>query len=79
MLDMPLLDTRNGKDLMGTFIADLVLQILSLWHRMSGRVSANARPRDCCGQGPGVHLVLLPPGRIILVRLSEPGRPRKLP
>ena len=26
---MPLLDTRIGKDLMGTFIADLVLQILS--------------------------------------------------
>lgn len=29
VMDMPLLDTRNGKDLMGTFIADLVLQILS--------------------------------------------------
>ena len=29
VLDMPLLDTRNSKDLMGTFIADLVLQILS--------------------------------------------------
>lgn len=29
VLDMPLLDTRTGKDLMGTFIADLVLQILS--------------------------------------------------
>jgi len=29
IIDMPLLDTRNGKDLMGTFIADLVLQILS--------------------------------------------------
>lgn len=29
VLDMPLLDTHNGKDLMGTFIADLVLQILS--------------------------------------------------
>ena len=29
VLDMPLLDTRNGKDLMGTFIADLALQILS--------------------------------------------------
>ena len=29
VLDMPLLDTRQGKDLMGTFIADLVLQILS--------------------------------------------------
>lgn len=26
---MPLLDTRSGKDLMGTFIAELVLQILS--------------------------------------------------
>ena len=23
VIDMPLLDTRNGKDLMGTFIADL--------------------------------------------------------
>lgn len=29
ILDMPLLDTRKGRDLMGTFIADLVLQILS--------------------------------------------------
>lgn len=29
VIDMPLLDTRNGGDLMGTFIADLVLQILS--------------------------------------------------
>lgn len=29
VLDMPLLDTRHGKDLLGTFISDLVLQILS--------------------------------------------------
>ncbi len=29
VIDMPLLDTRTGKDLIGTFIADLVLQILS--------------------------------------------------
>ena len=29
VLDMPLLDTRLNRDLMGTFIADLVLQILS--------------------------------------------------
>ena len=29
VIDMPLLDTRSGKDLLGTFIADLVLQILS--------------------------------------------------
>ena len=29
VLDMPLLDTRQGKDLMGTFISDPVVQILS--------------------------------------------------
>lgn len=29
VINMPLLDTRNGKDLMGNLIADLVLQILS--------------------------------------------------
>lgn len=29
VLDMPLLDTRKGKDLMGTFLSDVVLQILS--------------------------------------------------
>ena len=29
VLDMPLLDTRTGKDLLGTIISDLVLQILS--------------------------------------------------
>lgn len=29
VIDMPLLDTRKGKDLLGTFISDLVLQILS--------------------------------------------------
>ncbi len=29
VLEMPLLDTRRYKDLMGTFIADLVLQVLS--------------------------------------------------
>lgn len=29
VLDMPLLDTRWGKDLMGTFLSDIVLQVLS--------------------------------------------------
>lgn len=29
VLDMPLLDTAKAKDLLGTFIADLVLQLLS--------------------------------------------------
>lgn len=29
VMDMPLLDTRIGKDLIGTFISDIVLQLLS--------------------------------------------------
>lgn len=29
VLDMPILDTRRGKDLMGTFLSDVVLQVLS--------------------------------------------------
>ncbi len=29
VIDMPLLDTRRGKDLMGTFLSDIVLQVLS--------------------------------------------------
>ena len=29
VLDMPLLDTRRGKDLMGTFLSDIVRQVLS--------------------------------------------------
>ena len=29
VLDMPLLATRRGKDLMGTFLSDIVLQVLS--------------------------------------------------
>ena len=34
VMNMPLLDTRQYKDLMGTFIADLVLQILSFVSQM---------------------------------------------
>jgi len=29
VIDMPLLDTRRGKDLVGTFVSDIVLQVLS--------------------------------------------------
>lgn len=45
VLDMPLLDTRNGKDLLGTFIADLVLQILS-FVAQSERESIRKRQRE---------------------------------
>lgn len=43
VIDMPLLDTRNGKDLVGTFIADLVLQILSF---VAEAERANIRKRQ---------------------------------
>ncbi len=45
VLDMPLLDTRQGKDLMGTFIADLVLQILSFVAE-NERVNIRARQAE---------------------------------
>ena len=46
VLDMPLLDTRQGKDLMGTFIADIVLQILSF---VAENERANIRRRQAEG------------------------------
>lgn len=45
VIDMPLLDTRQGKDLMGTFIADLVLQILS-FVAQSERESIKKRQKE---------------------------------
>lgn len=57
VIDMPLLDTRNGKDLMGTFIADLVLQILSF---VAESERINIRKRQAQGiaaaRQRGVHL-----------------------
>ena len=46
VLDMPLLDTRNKKDLMGTFVAELVLQILSF---VAENERANIRKRQAEG------------------------------
>lgn len=57
VLDMPLLDTRQGKDLMGTFIADLVLQIISF---VAQSERENIRKRQAQGiaaaRAKGVHL-----------------------
>ena len=57
VIDMPLLDTRNGKDLMGTFIADLVLQILFF---VAQNERENIRKRQAQGiaaaKAKGVHL-----------------------
>lgn len=57
VIDMPLLDTRTAKDLMGTFIADLVLQILSF---VSQNERENIRKRQAQGiaaaKARGVHM-----------------------
>ena len=57
VLDMPLLDTRTSKDLMGAFIADLVLQILSF---VAQNERENIRKRQAEGiaaaRARGVHL-----------------------
>ncbi len=46
VLDMPLLDTRRGKDLMGTFMSDIVLQVLSF---VSENERTNIRQRQAEG------------------------------
>ncbi len=63
VIDMPLLDTRSGKDLMGTFIADLVLQILSF---VAESERTNIRRR----QAEGIEAA-----RARGVRFGRPPRP----
>ena len=46
VLDMPLLDTRRGKDLMGTFLSDIVLQVISF---VVENERANIRQRQAEG------------------------------
>ena len=44
VLDMPLLDTCRGKDLLGTFLSDIVLQVLSLRRgKTNVQISASGR------------------------------------
>ncbi|MBR1853794.1 MAG: recombinase family protein [Lachnospiraceae bacterium] len=78
VLDMPLLDTRNGKDLMGTFIADLVLQILSF---VADNERNNIRKRQeegiAAAKAKGVRFgrpeILMPPDFGEIVRRWEMG------
>ena len=53
VLDMPLLDTRRGKDLMGTFLSDIVLQVLSF-------VAENERVNIRQRQAEGVRFGRIP-------------------
>ena len=63
VLDMPLLDTRRGKDLMGTFLSDIVLQVLSF-------VAENERINIRQRQAEGIAAA-----RARGVRLGRPPRP----
>ncbi len=60
VLDMPLLDTRACKDLLGTFIADIVLQILSF---VAQNERENIKKRQAQGiaaaKARGVHMKLV--------------------
>ena len=57
VLDMPLLDTRRGKDLVGTFLSDVVLQVLSF---VAENELRNIRQRQeegiAAARARGVHL-----------------------
>lgn len=57
VLDMPLLDTRRGKDLVGMFLSDIVLQVLSF---VAENERCNIRQRQAEGiaaaRARGVHL-----------------------
>jgi DNA invertase Pin-like site-specific DNA recombinase len=79
VIDMPLLDTRNGKDLMGTFIADLVLQILSfVAHSERDSIRARQTAGIASAKARGVHFgrpIKKPPENFAeLVKLWERGK-----
>ena len=62
VIEMPLLDTRRGKDLMGTFLSDIVLQVLSF-------VAENERTNIRSRQREGIEAARL--------KGVHFGRPRK--
>ncbi len=63
VLDMPLLDTRRGKDLMGTFLSDIVLQVLSF-------VAENERVNIRTRQAEGIAAA-----KARGVKFGRPARP----
>ena len=74
VLDMPLLDTRRGKDLMGTFLSDIVLQVLSF-------VAENARGEEVAikilreESGNGKKAVFSIPGTDLTINGESQGNP----
>ncbi len=73
VLDMPLLDTRRGKDLMGTFLSDIVLQVLSF-------VAENERVNIRHRQGRGHCRRQSPRGALRTAAQAPAGElPQRLP
>ncbi|MBR2800234.1 MAG: recombinase family protein [Oscillospiraceae bacterium] len=57
VIDMPLLDTRQCKDLLGTFVADLVLQVLSFAaHNERDNIRKRQAQGIAAARARGVHL-----------------------
>ena len=52
VLDMPLLDTRRGKDLMGTFLSDMYCRCFPLQRKMKGQIFAKGRQKEQQQQKP---------------------------
>lgn len=79
MIDMPLLDTRQNKNLMGTFMADIVLQILSF---VAQHERENIKKRQAQGiaaaKAKGVHMgrpeVTVPADFVKIMRKCEKGQ-----
>ena len=57
VIDMPLLDTRRSKDLLGTFVADLVLQVLSFAaHNERDNIRKRQAEGIAAAKARGVHM-----------------------
>lgn len=63
VMDMPLLDTRRGKDLLGAFLSDIVLQVLSF-------VAENERSNIRQRQAEGIAAA-----KVKGVRFGRPPKP----
>lgn len=76
VIDMPLLDTRRGKDLVGTFLSDIVLRCFPLWRKTSARPSDNGRLRASRQQSFGASNLVAQISRCptILKRSRRCGR-----
>lgn len=76
VIDMPLLDTRRSKDLLGTFVADLVLQVLSFAaHNERDNIRKRQAEGIAAARARGVHLgrptLKLPPDFAEIVHAWE--------